>query len=180
MRRKCSPTEAYAGIIDFGGGGQSSLNYSFFSTAGDDFVTVAEAIIELTGPAQMTFAVLSDDGFGLTIDGTSLLPLLRGEEPRRAVLFSELSRSLELRAVVQNNWKLIVNRREPHRSLLFDLALDPGESINFIEQEPERVRELYGRIASTLLAAEKGRRPSPRIDLSRDEVERLRALGYVQ
>lgn len=61
--------------------------------------------------------------------------------------------------------------------MLFDLVEDPGETRNLAAEEPEILRELVAEKNAWLetlpVSAEDVRR------LSREEVERLEALGYL-
>ncbi len=87
------------------------------------------------------------------------------------------------RAAYRDNFKLITVADEPDE--LFDVVADPGETVNLIDQFPEKASELNGALTNFIAQAEK-RRPenweaSERLDLGDDEelTERLRALGYL-
>ncbi len=80
-------------------------------------------------------------------DGTSIAPLLTDHadlptRPLYAVAPGWRSRSLRL-----GDWKLIVHEDKNARKVeLFNLALDPAESMNQAEQLPDRVRQLLDEL----------------------------------
>lgn len=78
-------------------------------------------------------------------------------------------------AIVHDGWKLIDGGQTPQ---LFNIEQDPGETENLAAREPERLAKLRAR-----LAAWNERNPhASRTDgpeLSREDVEALRALGYI-
>jgi len=91
----------------------------------------------------------------------------------------------EWKVVVAGPWKLAVSGREG-KVLLFHLPTDPREENNLAGEELERVRELQ-ELLDQRLEEEKGRyrkraRPGELGEapaLSQEEVERLKALGYL-
>ena len=104
------------------------------------------------------------------------------------------SRAPDRPAVVENGWHAIVVGSwkgvadvEGSGPQLYDLAADPGEAVNLIDQRPEVARLLASRLADYLAA---GERRAARLrgaaatvpnamPLSDEERERLRALGYL-
>jgi arylsulfatase A-like enzyme len=121
-------------------------------------------------------------------DGRDLSPLWRqaaaGAAPGTAppAAFAELTPWWMWRAaqghfvsVRTERFKLI---REMQSGIthLYDLDADPGEKRNVAASEAERVTELAQRIDAYLATR---REPAPRVELSPEKVEQLRALGYV-
>jgi arylsulfatase A-like enzyme len=77
--------------------------------------------------------------------------------------------------------KLIENGGEYESTELFDLVADPGEQINFAASPNGQV--LASQLGTTLTAFTRsvsGRNLATRAKLDADQVERLRALGYVR
>ena len=87
------------------------------------------------------------------------------------------------RAAYRDNKKLIAVGDQPDE--LFNVAADPGETVNLIEREPDTANDLNVALGTFVKEAER-RRPenwedSERLELDDDVelTERLRALGYV-
>lgn len=114
------------------------------------------------------------------VRGKSLLPLIGGSWQGREVAY--MAGGLEkLRG---RRWSIIFGQDRPVR--LYDLAADPAEQVDRLAEEPELVASLVERYrairtvqlqAHAILAAG---RESPRAQLSPEDVEHLRALGYLQ
>ena len=101
--------------------------------------------------------------------GADLAPLVRGQAaaPRFAVSRFD---SLPTAAIRTGSWKLIGER-------LFDLRGDPGETRDVAAGHPEIVAFLRRRLAA--LEAERPAAAGPRVELSAEERDRLRSLGYL-
>jgi len=94
---------------------------------------------------------------------------------------------LRLRTVIKDNWKLIyvpfedstspLGRR--HYYELYDISGDWEESYNLVESEPEVFRELKAVIESWC-AADTGSVFADVIKMEEEDIEALRALGYIQ
>jgi len=121
-------------------------------------------------------------------EGRSLLRFLGSRAERGATpLVSQQPHSGDVRgaALVTPPWKLI-RRAEPHRGTLqlYDLVNDPRERENLAAAQPDLVRRLDAELAQHLLA-DQARRDALRspaggeVELDADEIERLRALGYL-
>ncbi len=87
-----------------------------------------------------------------TLDGESILPMLRGGASRgHEYFFWEME---EQTAVRRGDWKLVLNGRltetEPRRAEVFlaNLADDPGEQRNLADELPELARELKEKALS--------------------------------
>lgn len=115
------------------------------------------------------------------LDGSSLVPLLRGEELERdAVVYLETMATLlsydlaPLYGVRTPDWKLVIGAKPR----LFDLRQDPKENTNVATKHPEIVAKLSDR----LLHLRDNRGPKlteTRRALNEQELEALGALGYV-
>lgn len=107
--------------------------------------------------------------------GKSLMPLIaEGEEARQSLhMFNVLA---------TERWKLFKVTRE-----LYDLEADPEEQVNLWEERPGVVRELLAGLDATLRTEHQARRDFERsltvrkgdVELSEEEIEELRALGYL-
>lgn len=134
-------------------------------------VDLYPTILELAGVAPPA---------GTELSGRSLAPALRGgAEPPPAPVYAEsLVARLrfgwsDLRVVRDGRWKYI---RAP-RPELYDLADDPGETRNVLDDERPRARALDDALAA-FLARE--RPPSAGTEsLPPELLEKLHALGYV-
>jgi arylsulfatase A-like enzyme len=101
--------------------------------------------------------------------GADLTPLVLGRAaaPRFAVSRFD---SLPTAAIRTSSWKLIGNR-------LYDLRSDPAETRDVAAQHPDIVRFLSRRLAA--LEAERPAASGPRVELTAEERDRLRSLGYL-
>jgi len=95
-------------------------------------------------------------------------------------------RDTESAAIVSGGWKLIHNTKRPAGARefeLYDHARDPLDRTDVAAQQPDVVRRLSRELAAWRKAAE-GARLKPDSEsagsLSREELERLRSLGYIQ
>ncbi len=136
------------------------------------------------------------------VDGTSLLPLLKGKNWRRKSLYSSLSTCWMVEAIppkfsiLGKGLKLIVNypfkegdleffRREAkppemERRELFDMRADKGEANNIVSQKqiPEDFRSIIPELQMTINRAIASSKRGKLI-LSEEEIEKLKALGYI-
>jgi choline-sulfatase len=104
--------------------------------------------------------------------GTTLL-----EPPRELLAYVETKHTELLRG-----WSPLHGVRTPHwkyirapRPELYDLAVDPEESRNVVDERPEIARDLASRL-DEILAASPDARPA---DIDPETMEQLRSLGYV-
>ncbi len=115
------------------------------------------------------------------LQGRSLVPLLHGEPLDEAPALSEWGYRPFV-AWRAPPWKLIYDI-DSERSLLFNLERDAAERNDLAAAEPRLVARLTREMTRTLQQAiEAGRGLSSAegdIELSAEQVERLRALGYV-
>jgi arylsulfatase A-like enzyme len=128
--------------------------------------------------------------------GASLVPFLRGQRPpgwpRPAI--TEASGRMAPNgeeddpsfAISLDGWKLVHHPRPPAgrpEYQLFDRKNDPFDQNDLAAQQPERVARLTRELAAWRRLAESMRlKPDSQLagTLSAEELERLRALGYVQ
>ena len=103
----------------------------------DFFPTLLEAAVAQPQPGQ-------------TLDGVSLVPLLKGGTLPERALFWHYPHygnqgSAPSAAVRRGDWKLI-EWAEENRAELFNLAQDIGEQTNLAEKEPQRVAQLRAEL----------------------------------
>jgi arylsulfatase A-like enzyme len=144
-------------------------------------IDLAPTLLELAGvPVEARDA----------LQGRSLVPVIEGREPvdpsQPIFLFrqhyergfdSGVPVAGEQYAVRLGDWKLILGPEEGTRQL-FDVARDPRERRNLAAEQPERAAELERRIAEW--RAQHARAETAPEAISPEDLERLRALGYVQ
>jgi arylsulfatase A-like enzyme len=126
----------------------------------------------------------------------SLAPWVRRDEdgkgqkkaPPRDAIFAEVdyrpipaaesSKRARMQVYIQGRYKLIWDDIE-EKVELYDLFGDPGERKNLAEQKPRRVRNLLEAMRAHQESLERSTQPIQAIVPSREEIEALRALGYV-
>ena len=124
-----------------------------------------------------------------TYAGTSLIPLMKGEALPERLLFSETERTPDGShhlAIRRGHLKYVaVTMRSEgggppivQRESLYDLDEDPGER-SPIDTGPE-LEPFRKRVEEFLLRASREVEAGPAIELSEEETERLRALGYIR
>ena len=113
------------------------------------------------------------------IEGRSLVPLMSGQpDARDGTAYLEFHRAeIPLRALVGQRWKLVTGPRSP--LALYDLEADPGETRNVAAEHAEVTQNLVSQLDAQVRSLLP---PPPVSDFSsqdRGEIEKLRALGYV-
>jgi arylsulfatase A-like enzyme len=107
-------------------------------------------------PTLLEFAV-ADPPADYTLDGTSYAGILFGESPKseRNPIYWHFPgylgagvdawRTTPVGTIRDGNWKLI-EWFEDDKMELYNLAADIGEQTNLIDSEPERARQLHGKV----------------------------------
>jgi arylsulfatase A-like enzyme len=139
----------------------------------------AVSLVDLA-PTLLDLAGVSTEA-GAPMQGRSLLPRIHGQEPDAAepvFLFRPDNTEIpgEQYAIREGDWKLIVGPGEDAREL-FDLSQDPEERNDLSAAEPAKVAALDQKIRDWLETHRRG--DTVPDDVSQDDLERLRALGYV-
>ena len=83
------------------------------------------------------------------------------------------------KALVTERYKL-VRDDSTGRLELYDLILDPAETVDLSSSRPGVVRTLLGVLESRLDFARRGSTPAPELALPPEQIERLRELGYIE
>jgi arylsulfatase A-like enzyme len=127
------------------------------------------------------------------LEGQSLVPLLIGDPPpdaaeRYPFAFAEAGGggpTTHFRTVEDERWKLVYHPAfdgRPKLYELYDLAEDPGETVNLAAEEDEQTR----RLRAVLTEWTKGdgdwirRRHQPVEEHDEETIKALRALGYIR
>ena len=120
----------------------------------------------------------------LPMHGRSLLPLLEGEEiDDDNPLLLELED--HLRALRTNRYKLLFNI-EHRQTVILDLEKDPKEThrdlVTLLPEWSEINREFYARLEADRALEDKYREgeTGQAVHLSEEQIERLKALGYIK
>ena len=82
------------------------------------------------------------------------------------------------RAAISGDWKLIRDLQTDRR-LLFDLAVDPGEQNDLYPERGAEHAELEARLDAWIAEMAKAVPTTSEIELTPEEIESLKALGYV-
>ncbi len=99
--------------------------------------------------------------------------------PRK--VYADLKSRSHLQAVIDGEWKLIINADDPERSALFDIGADPGEGQNRMTASPELAARLGREIAAKFNGASSNARlKRTETDISPAQKRALRALGYTE
>ena len=157
--------------------------------------SIDDAVVELTDVLPTVveiFQLVAVDQI-LPMQGRSLVPYLRGSRPRqrRVFAYSERSRYLGTRqrtakgnyeagsryAFQDLEYKYLLFTEGPDE--LYDLRTDPAERVDLIDDPAhgdvrDQLKDLLAELVAT---TETGATPA---SVSEAEVERLRALGYIQ
>jgi arylsulfatase A-like enzyme len=120
-----------------------------------------------------------------TMQGNSLLSLIRGEEQKHSSFFSfseyydQFLSGKTVECIRTNEWKLIcINEENKLRYELYNLKLDPEEKNNLVDIKSEEFKFLNERLSKW-----RNRVPLFKPILSettKETKEKLRSLGYIQ
>ena len=115
------------------------------------------------------------------LQGQSLSSLLDGNPPPTdRVIFAELDRGQSLKSVAIGNWKLIADPAGRKPLMLFDLASDPKEARNILEEQPEVAARLNGELDRWMDRTEPFTAPRGTVHLTPEQEKTLKSLGYLK
>ncbi len=116
-----------------------------------------------------------------TFTGRSLLPMIEGEEQGRRVIVAHLQApSFEVASMMKDNMKFIARTGFNATKYLFNLAEDPDERNNLIETHPEIAAELESELTLIDKKLREKQYKGKHLELTEEEKQRLRALGYLK
>lgn len=127
---------------------------------------------------------------GMSIDGTSLIPLMRGEESADRIAYGGRTKYDPRRIFVRYHGYKYIKVIGPGKGRpvtppppevqLYDLGRDPEERVNLAASEPGMVERFEELVASLPIASETDDvDPLEQQELDEQLLERLRSLGYV-
>lgn len=131
------------------------------------------------------------------LDGKSLLPIIKGKDKKDREFLADLADNLLNSHIPQkislnrDKYKLILNKKynpedlaffqypppEAEQVEVFDLGLDPEETVNIAHQRRKWVNEILELIKKTYEEAEK--RKTGKVEIDENLREKLKALGYI-
>jgi arylsulfatase A-like enzyme len=91
---------------------------------------------------------------------------------------ADVGKSVYLSSMRSGRFKLIVDHLRK-REFLYDLSVDPGETVNLAEKEPEKLAELLVVLEAWVEEMRATGVEVPRFDPSDELRDKLRALGYL-
>jgi len=115
-------------------------------------------------------------------EGESLIPIIKGEKRQQPYIFS--SYKGRFFSLIADNWKFIYDNKSGHAEL-YNLKNDSEEKRNLADREPELVKKYTAIIKNWVLLQKKSfrlfqHRAFQRIEVNQEEMEALKALGYLQ
>ncbi len=114
-------------------------------------------------------------------EGHSLTPVITGAEQGHRLITSHLlAPSFEMASIMKDDMKFISRTGLNSGKYLFNLAQDPGEQKNLIEQHPEIAAELEATLAIVDQKFKAEQRQGKQLSLTEEQKKRLRALGYLK
>jgi arylsulfatase A-like enzyme len=127
-------------------------------------------------PTLLDFAGV--DATAIESSGRSLRPLFEGATESRVVYAEGMLYGPSESSLLSDGYKLLV---EPvsGRSELYSVRDDPLERHDLSEHEPDRMRALRGRLDAIRREIETAHSQRDPVPLSLEDLEALRALGYV-
>lgn len=143
-------------------------------------------------PAQLldlmpTLVELAGLEASLPYQGESLAPVMRGRDggpsADRPMLFAVHSRVGPRLALSRGKWKLGLDlpREGVPEVSLFDTEADSGEDNDLVDEYPEGVRVMLRELVAYYKALPRyGSGQARRYEISQEQVDRLRALGYIE
>ncbi len=140
-------------------------------------IDVAPTLLKLAGlpplPQALGYDILNDE---VPADRPRVFETYGGAVPGVPGAKTMMASRPPMRqGVIRDGWKLVVGGPEPE---LFNLTEDPAELKNLYAEEPERADALRAQILAWDESVQKG--TAEAADLSQEDVDALKSLGYVE
>jgi arylsulfatase A-like enzyme len=149
---------------------------------GDFGGTRVRSLVRLVDLMPTLAALVGHSGSDEMI-GRDLLPLItRGEEPTvpRFAFATSVKEHPAVRSISDGRFKLIIDPATD-RVRLYDLPTDPGENSDIAAERPQLVEVLRARLLEEDARVISGAsQADTEVELSDQQIERLRELGYLQ
>jgi len=122
--------------------------------------------------------LLKDSG----VAGASLIPLMKGEEMDYGPVYIEVERydAHVWRGMREGDWKVLIHQGEKDSWELYNLADDPGEKHNLAESEPQVFASMQKRLLDWLRANPPFDAAFAQQELTEEQEEKLRSVGYLR
>ena len=143
----------------------------FAGTVVDEAVSLVDVLPTIIGAAG---AAPENGAAGIDLigpDGPSI--------PDGRVVVAELLRGDPERATIDGRWKFIIKTGRPDGLELYDLSADPSESTNLAGDLTDRVAHFQDILVAFEQAHAPVTAPLEQTDITPEQLEALRALGYV-
>jgi arylsulfatase A-like enzyme len=167
------------------GGAKVPLEWQGDDLFEEDFAEARDALIAADAPPPPPPAPVAEGEDAPPPKPILLLPskaeLINDRE--RIVLASQNFEGNELKAIRAENWKYIEANEDNPRGLsqyeLYDLRVDAGEKDNLAGKSGQRQKDMAEMMRAQFKAAQEIRVQEKQADLSMEDCERMRALGYI-
>ncbi len=149
-------------------------------------INIPVSLLDLT-PTLLDFLDIKQP---LLFEGTSLVPLIDGKKREQVDIFAESGHAIDFQKImIRGDWKLIYIPDAHDRSEmqgkhfeLYNLSLDPDETQNLSESNQQVLKEMK---KSLFVWMDSWKESSMGLDVqkveySREDLEKLRSLGYVK
>ena len=120
---------------------------------------------------------LGEDVSGYGFEGRSLRPAIERAEPVEGTVFARWGASA---SAADGRYKLIDDLGRDGSPRLYDLASDPAEETDVLDRERRAYRRLSADLEGWLAAVEPDPRSRKNLERAQEQIERLRAVGYLQ
>ena len=167
------------------GGAKVPLEWQGDDLFEEDFAEARDALIAADAPPPPPPAPVAEGEDAPPPKPILLLPtkaeLITKRE--RIVLASQNFEGNELQAIRAERWKYIEANEDNPRGLeqyeLYDLSVDAGEKDNLAGKSGQRQKDMAEMMRAQFKAAQELRVEEKQADLSMEDCERMRALGYI-